>query len=566
MAENSFDNLVSGISQDERKSMLDKIGKNAVPSPLEDEIQPKKIERGITVVERFHKEPILLRLMLWIKSLVKGIPSIELYKSFRVDRISKSTEAAYRDMINCKNETILNAFYENLSQVNTAANFFASFMIEVEKNPEDYTGFLADTVIPSVCEEINQKCDPYSMPFETNPSSELRASFVKKMDEIFDHFDSEKKQLMYTARKAAEWLMEFVKIPYGSILDKFLNGENGKKYCKFGTLENDINRLSKVFCNIPELPSSVFESLFYFYGQNATLVTDSDPTKTNIDEYNQMVSSQLSMVKMFVNAVPLENLGKIVSDNADWQCPSFGGGENWFQKFKAQKKSVFDKRWESWVRDCQKEELRKKFYDFYGIEKFPLLPNRPWSSFAKDFPFKSELTSGFLFWFFNVVFKKIEGVLKTVMLEGDFAIKENRVVFTDSYNELLGAMAILNNLDKKLVPSGELGMGFQKLHLIGINVAAGRARLLSMLSAIETDVGLVVKKFGNSCRAISPIIKGFFATAMDKIYGPLNNFMMIKGKENEKFRNDLEDAKKQLETAYDFVVKLEPIDMPSVSG
>lgn len=561
MAE-TFDQLVSTISDDERKSLLNKMQAEKPENAGEGEVVKKKFDEPVSVSERLKKEGLLFRFFLWLKSLVKGVSSIELYKEVRIERISRHMQYKFPGLINVKTESVLNPFYEKLSQLKNAADFFKPYILAVDTDPEEYLSYLGNLVMPDVEKLVGEQCNPYTMPLSTVITPDLRSSFLRKLDGIMETISEKDRSVMYFAVKCEEWIRAFTKINYNAILGKFSSVEGGNFSCKIGSLENDINALAQILCNAPDMAEEVVESLYNFATRNNRTISLDDAVQSESGEYSEKAKNQISMIRMFVTTVPLQYLGKIASCDADWIPKSFGSGEDWFIRYKAQWKLIFDKKWETWTRDCKKENLRKKFEEEFKIEKFPLLPNRPWSEIWDGIPFRYELTAGFLYWFFTNIFKVFDSSLKAVMVEGDFSNKDNRLTFQDSYNDIINSFTTLSNLNARLLPNGELGQSFKSLQTLGRNSVTGKSKSGTLITAVETEVQTAIKRFGNACRLINPVIQGIFNPSGDKKYGSLSNLMTIQGKDNDKFQEKLNFARKNLELAYEFVSSLEPIDTP----
>lgn len=561
MAE-TFERLVSTISDDERKSLLDKM--KTEKGEEAGEVVKRKYDAPVSVSERLKQEGLLFRFFLWLESLFKGVSSVELYKEVRINRISRNTQYKYPGLINVKTESVLNPFYEKLSQLKNAADFFKPYILAVDTDPDEYLSYLGNLVLPGVGKLVEEQCNPYLMPLSTVITPDLRSSYLRKLDGIMESISENERSVMYFAVKCEEWLRAFTKINYNAILGKFSSVEGGNFSCKFGSLESDINVLAQVLCNAPDMAEEVVGSLFNFATRNNRTISLDDAVQTESGEYFEKAKNQISMIRMFITTVPLLYLGKIAGCDADWIPKSFGAGEDWFIRYKAQWKLNFDRKWESWTHDCKKEVLRNKFEENFKIEKLPLLPNRPWAEIWDGIPFRYELTAGFLYWFFTNIFKVFDSALKAVMVEGDFSNKDNRLAFQDSYNDIISSFTTLTNLNTRLLSGGELGQSFKNLLTFGKNSVTGKSKASTVIAAVETEVETAIRKFGNACRLIVPIVQGFLVPSDNKKYGSLLNFMSIQGKNNDIFQEKLGFAKKNLELAYEFVSNLEPIDTPSL--
>lgn len=270
--------------------------------------------------------------------------------------------------------------------------------------------------------------------------------------------------------------------------------------------------------------------------------------------------ASLALVHMFMTSVPLKSLGCIVSNDMYWKPQPFSGGEDWFVRYKNAWKKTFEKKWNSWVKDCQVESLKINLKSNFGIDEFPALPDRPWADLWGGQYFKYELTAGFFYWFMVKKFPDYEIALKTAMVEGDFVNKENQVSFTDAFNSMIQISISLQNLQMKCSQNGETGMLFRKFSDEHLRTLSAQTKVEQIIRGIESDFESFLHRFGDASRSLCQILSGILGFSNDSRFVSLANLNTLQGKENGIFRQDLKKSYNALETALSLIKELESLD------
>ena len=138
--------------------------------------------------------------------------------------------------------------------------------------------------------------------------------------------------------------------------------------CPYVNARVDYSSFAKVLATPNPITNEVLEAIFLFPLKKTSKVLNVDTeTEKALKDFLAQSSAHIAIIQAFISSVPIVALGKIVNEDFDWQVPSFGGGEDWFVKFKDEWKRVFDERWESWLRDRKKDQLNKR--EFYIAEQ-----------------------------------------------------------------------------------------------------------------------------------------------------------------------------------------------------
>lgn len=562
MENNSFDRLVGFLSSDERKLMLEKMQSS---SPQEASLATEDNfdnDINISFSKSIKNESIFYRFFLWIKSIFANTSMEVLYNEDKIAKIAKHIDKISPDLIDFKSGLLLSTFYNKLNELSLCADFFRPFVSYMENDENSYLLFLSSIVLEDVEKRMEEEANPYSLPTSSGVKNENRMNLIRKMESIIDEIPPSQKDFMYSCVQSTLWLKQFTKLPFQRFLNYFSAVQENNYSCSFKSIENEINLFAKVLCNGMLIPKETFESLFLFARKsNQEKTFDSiDETMQKMQDFLENATSQISMIKMFIQTVPLKLIGCIVYEDAKWTVENLSGGEDWFQKYKALWRKVFDKRWENYVSDCKLEEIKQSLSTNFKIDSFPLLPERPWTKLWNNVRFRIELSAGFLNWFMKNKFSSFESTLKLVMVEGDFVQKENREEFFDSFNKLVSIAEQFQILVKKISPSGEFGSVFKKILEQKIKTVQSFSKMESMIYEIEGDFRSLINGFCDSCRTLELCFTGIFHEKKDSRYDGLTNLNRISGIANEEFQQQLSLARVNLKNAFSLIKELEPIE------
>jgi hypothetical protein len=250
----------------------------------------------------------------------------------------------------------------------------------------------------------------------------------------------------------------------------------------------------------------LLEALYLF--NNQALLDeqgDSDNMEPNNDaaEFITTATSQLKEIRSFVSSVPLAPLGAIVNHSADWAPAKPEIADDWFLKFKANWRKIFDRKWTAWLADQRKAGVHRQLATIFGLDEVPRLPNRPWSELWDDISFKFDYALGFLVFFFKNVFPQYTQILKIVMLEGRFYQNEQRQLFTDALDTLLQQEKNLDVLIEMLDGKGAYGALFSDLASSGFQ---SKQKVKALMEKIENEAGNIIVNFSGSCSSLVTVL------------------------------------------------------------
>lgn len=558
---NSFDDLVAGISSEERKFLLAKINQNREKElPI---LQPTREDADdFTLEVKLRNESLLYRFFLWIRTFITKKPKIELYNMDLIDNLARKINKNHPGLLDVGNGLLHSLFFEKLKELKNTADFFKPYITIMDDDPGKFYVFLGAFIAPGITENINKEADPYQIPFEREATTELRASLLKRMDNILKDINPREKAELYNAVRALSWLKSFTNLPYTHFVSQFTAIVSESYTAPYSNAQVDFPAFAGVLCNARSIPNEALEALFLFpQRKGGAAVELAGETENSLREFLSKSASNISMIQMFISTVPMAALGKVVFSDYDWMPADSAGGEDWFVKFKEEWKCVFDSRWAAWLRDRKKAQLASVLKEKFNLERFPELQERPWTRLWGGIPFHCEMTAGFLVWFAESKFADMMQILNVLVLEGVFVNNENRSELSEALNLFNDTNMDLLNFAASLKPNGSIGQVIQKQIDEHVRTLKGQTLIDSVINNAEASIRTWEAKFCDSVRTMERVFHGILDDEKVKGYDSLQNLMTLKGRGNREYRDNLAKAREELTQCRQILAEIEPLDM-----
>lgn len=563
----TFNDLVGEISKGEREQML----KNMSHGKTVEGFEPKDIaeddakEETKNLAEKVKALSPLKRFIFWLKaaftnSTIEGVLNKSLLKD-----IARSIEHNSPGLVDYKKKQLGPAFYEKFSGIKKAAEFFAPYIAKYEENNGSYYFILGSLIMPELVEKIHEEADPYQYALNVNVTPEMKSILINKVEKAIDEIPSTKKAEMYAAVRGVEWLRQFARLPFGRIVSKFEVVVEGARGCDFSQVKNDFADFAKILSSYIPLTDEAVQALYLLSKKKGTAMTGNGEDEVEESEEDAVfmnnASSQNGIIKMFVRTVPILKISRLIFENSVYIPEAYGGGEGWYQKFRSQWKLVFERRWNTWECDAKKEKIKHKLHDYFVIDDFPLYPVRPWETSKTDKKFHYNLTLGFISYYLKNQFSQFSPALSTTSVEGDFAMRENRIEFSDSLNLFMRVTDNLDLLTRQLSAGGEYGQIFASYDAKESISNVDDVRIGNLMNSIDQTAAQNIKFFGKACRSMQCLLGGIVGDKVTPYYGPMVNFSKLKGKENRVYKAMMTKAYESITQAYEFLQDLEPLDL-----
>ena len=575
-----------GMSSSERLSLLNKLNSsnaNEIQQANTNEIVQSKDDIPDLNL-RLKKESFFLRLLLKIKSFLSNTSTEYTYNKYLLSNIAHEVQTKNPSLLDTKTMELLNNFYENLKTLKQVSEYFKMGVAIYEEDPGNFLTFMGSLIFTDLEERFEENSNPYKYPFDQEIPGDLRANLLRHMEEILQSVPSDQKSRMYVCVQSVNWIKQFTHLPFDRLLSKFRPSAKGEFTCQVDSIQHELTTICNVMCAKKQFYNEVFESLFLLTYQsehkkkletieNSSQTLQLEKNKANSDDiqeqekvsaecnsYIEKSLNQISLVNSFLKNVPIIKITKLSQNSSSWVPDRVEGMEDWFVKFKAQWRKIFDKTWANWLKDRSRYQVLQSIKTMFNCEDFPTIEHRPWTQAWDGIPFSKEYSLGFLFAFFQKLYPEYMRSLRIITTEGQFVKRENQEEFTENYNTMNSLHQGILNLNNALSPEGSYGEVFASVKEIQARTIQNYSKITSLIATIESEAQTLAIQFKSTSANIIQILNGILAPTKNSKYDTLANLATIQGPLNDKFRRTLEKIRENLENCSNLLNEIQNIE------
>ena len=559
----TFDKLVDSLSTEEAQIMLLRI---ADSMKISADIQTDSKTEPLLVNEQFKRdftisdEPFFIRFWLYLKSFVRSMSIEIVYKEELLQRIGRDLYHNYRQYINIKDNTFTNDFYELLCGLRKTQLFFTSLLSAYDIDKGNFYLLVSSFVTPEIYLKLMADTDPYTLADDSPATTNLRADFLKKIDDTFSLITSDCKSEMYRAANAIEWMRHFCELPIDKVILCFTVNPLVPPSCHMKLIATEIGLIASVLNTVKPIPNVVLQALFLLSKQDKLDDKFLDINKESV-EFISQASHALEAIKRFSVRIPILNLARYVLRSVYWEPQRLESGEDWFLLFKNAWKKRFNERWRLWSIEQKRSKLKQEMLTVLNTDRLKVLPCRPWEDAWLILRFKREFSLSFLSSFFSSLYPVVlQPVLKTLLMEGNFYRRENLAEYTNAFTVLEKQSSCIATFEFHLSAEGEIGAAFLRLKEKMIASLKSKATLESLMKNIESEAKQIIASSQGAFNTLLALLNGFIEGNKNNVYAPLLNWLIIQGNNNADFRKQVEKVRNLLQRVTLILLDAETIE------
>lgn len=558
----TFDQLVKSLSTEETQQMLSNIRSgmsnliNENERVLRNDAQVVKLNKPAG----FEKESFFVKLFLTIKSFFKSVPLELLYSEILVKRLGRNLKYTARDYVDIGKGFYTNTFYERLRKLHIAQMLFSTLLSAYNSSKGYFYMLLSSFCTPNCYEKLIRETNPFSIKPDSEVSSNVRAGFLRKIEAVFSIMTDEEKSEMYKSAQAVEWMKVFCDIQIEKILLRFSSTENKEMICQAITIQSEIELLASVLSSKKDINNNLFQVLFLMQSEEG-IFDDKLQLKTATDKFINNAAEAIENINAFLRDIPLIDIAAYFKKDIYWTPTRIDGGEDWYIYFKQAWYERFNKNWADWSYKQRKLNLTTQMLELLQLDSLATLNFCPWENLWIDCSFKKE----FLFLFYKSIFnsfykEKILPTLKIILVNGSFHRHENLSEFTTSYNILERRKVEFENYEKRLSPTGDIGMAFAKIREEKRATLKNKAQIESLMRSVELEAKQLIDVTVDALKSIETILVGIIGGKRNSIYASLTNWASILGSQTGKFQADVTAIRQQIHSILDLNSMIEKLE------
>jgi hypothetical protein len=519
--------LVSGLTLEERKTLLEKLnGASDISGEPLYELSPEASPPQIG--DQYAKLPWYSRLWLFILGIFKSRPPVKLFEDRQVAALGRQIEDRWPGFYDYQRGTLLPPFYTAISELKEGARFFYTALdLSVNQDKGAFYAFLGSLEMEDIHRRLQSDTDPEEI-VKGRPGIsdvELRQEALRALDETMTDISDTDRQGMYANVRSLQYLKELSSFLFDRVIMAFGFDHGVSGYiCPVRLVRDMLNTLNRILFSLQAPPSMVLlESMFVFILQEKEGEPGFDINR-EIQILLARAEESLRCVKGFNAKVPLTRILRCASRDMALSPSTITGGEDWFALYQDHWKKYVDARLGDYLGNRRRRELLKTFGDFF--REAPLLPLDNAASEANPggFPLNGAFALSFLLTFRREIFLgSLNRILKPIYAEGEFVRRENRVEFSERYEQIEGLEADIGVFSTDLSPDHGFGKRYAQVRSDMSSLASKRRKTQMILDEAAEKAGTIISGARASLQGMVNLFEGIIAEEPGLRYGPLSN-------------------------------------------
>lgn len=530
-----FDKLVTELSVQERQDLLSRMRFSQVvdEAPLhEPEASPE---------DRFDRVSgdlsLLERLMLFLRAVFTGKDRVALVEEFALKRIAKALTTGAREYFNPRAMQLLDGFASKLSALRDAAEIFRTPLREaLGSHKKDFVAFLTGFELPVVQEHLLRESDPENHERLVTELSEfdMKRTLDSSLQDTLDEIGESDRQLMYRNIQLLHWLQSLASFGFERLIDRF-DGIVGERMCQATTIVPALKELAAILQRLSVPPTTRLVSALFLFEARERLSEKEFDLETSLQVGVESARDALAEIRRFNAEIPLNDIIRVVVNDADWVPALKGGGEDWFVLFKQFWTTRVEERVGEFVSVRRRRQLLEAAVKMLNLGELPYLSNYRTSTDGVVIYARHEHSLAFLRGFLEQVFSKdLNRTIKLFLLDGKFYKDDNRKDFTDAYNDIERIPERIRNLDSELSAEGHKGKTLRQIIEENSLPGARERAVANLFISVDRDAETIVIGGQKNLHLLQSVVDGILHGHGDDTYDTISNLTKIGGRENRR--------------------------------
>lgn len=558
--ESTFESLALDLSPAERSDMLERLRRSFTVSsePLYQRVPAA--EQRIDYKAAYRELGLFTRIIITIRSWFGAGTKEELVKDRFLKAIIKDIEATSMGLMDPRRRVLQEAFFRELTTLRSAARYFYDLLDRtLEKNRAAFFAFLGSLEFESVHEELSTETDPYAFVTRNSLASDadVRLAVNAALETAIAKIDEDQRRFMYKDVKNLYVLKKLSSFLFDRFLAAFQTNAAGLKELSMYSAADQLAELAAILSSLDQPPSMRLMEAIIGFALNDEIGREGFKLEEAVSKELASAEKALAAIRGFNARVPLEAILKVSNDDPNWQCASTGGGEDWFTIFKSYWRNRVDYRFQRFSAERRIAQLESDIQAIVGKESPTWFMNLSEAGNDKSPPVRFARALRFLEAFYHQTFlADINRYLKIVLLDGEFYKRDNRLDFTDAYNEILQIGDQLKRIDARLAVEGELGAAYVQARTELSSMQIKKRKIESTVKAADIEAEAILVRSSGAIGRMQEILKAILTREARGKYDSLSNLAHIEGKANKEFQKGLETTMYKLEKAHYLLTEL----------
>ncbi|MDR3355986.1 MAG: DUF5312 domain-containing protein [Spirochaetaceae bacterium] len=536
MGDNSaFERLSSGLSQYERLKLLEKISSytDAADGPLIN--TEKDAEPSAKAEDRYLRLPWYRRLWFIILGFFTGKTSLEMFINSRVAEIGRGVDLMFPGIFNWQKQQLGGSFQDELKKLKEAARFFYGILDSgINRNRGAFFVLWGSIEMQELHARLSEKTDPSNFAAD-NPDfsdTKLRQMALDYVEKEINNIGEENRRVMYEGAHTLVCLKQLSSFLFDRFIMSFSQtaAESGP-VCPAAMVKNQLVSLANILYSIKKSPSVTLLSAMFIFTMPEKDEKKEYDMENELQRFTSKAEKAVEVIRAFNGRVPLVRILRCVTRDTSYVPTELSGGEDWFLLFRKSWTENVSAQFDEFIKDrcrAKMQRLYSELFENFSVEPFG---NIAFSDGEEGIPVNNIRSLSCLMMFHKKIFMPIINVfIRPILIDGEFARKENRTEFTEAYNVLIKLDDTIKSYAKRLEKSGDLGKRWEQIWTDVNSITVRHRKTSVILEDVNQSVDAIVGESRKAINSMESIIDGILYPAPGKSYDTLTNLAKISGK------------------------------------
>ena len=560
-ANHTLDMLVSQMSIEERLRLLEKIRENS-PITIKPLYEAKSSDWGVSFEELYVGLPWIVRLFYRIVGLFTSRTASKVYENRRMLAMAREIEADAPGIFSYKQNRLLDGFYRELVALKDAARFFYNVLdTSINKDRGAFYAVLGSLEMEDLHVRLQTECKASAVA-EQNPDAapaSLRQAVMRAMDEALQLIPDLKREAMYRHARSLGSLRDLSCFLFDRFVNSFEETATGRA-CRVGPATREaLAGLDKVLFSFKDTPAlSLFESLFVYELETRAGEPGFDMDAEMASLLDQAAEA-LETIRGFSARVPLARVIRCATRNTGYAPAQTTGGEDWFQVYRGYWKQRLESDLCDYFAQKKRRDIEDSLLDFFGSRPEPLA-NAASEANPDGFPLPEAFALSFLKAFHSILHGSVNNALRLIIMEGEFARRDDWSAMTESYNDVIYAAEKVQALDAKLAANSEHGkrLALAKGETEALFVKRRKIQLIQ--SDASKEAWEIISRSGDGMRKMSVVLEAIASQETGGGQSCLTNFAKLAGRNPAAFARGVAEIASKLRKATQVLTAINSMD------
>ncbi len=472
---NTLDSIIKELDTGEKQDLLNKI----IKPEEKDESESKDEQERLTPSQKqasqlkiarneYNNYSWLNKMIIKIISLMKGKKTEEIVLENIIISIKKEIISRYGNIIDFDRNTFTSEFIKELAPLARISSELSNFFSRYIKNDiVNFTGFIFESSLPDEKRKFLNSTNPESITYNKEMSDKnlFNKERDKRLREYFNSIDRNNYVTLSDQIDKLEILFKIIFFDYQSLFKCFYLSDISEKisstnFSEYHRVEKDLERLFKYMFYI----NFRFGDIDFILSYPEFLRSESTQEKEipSPDDIKK-ISNVFSAIDILSKKIPFLQIFRYFKNNIQYTPAKAPSSQNFMINYKNYKKQQLTLQWDNYYKKMREKYLSDLIEELIGFYEYTTLPNftpslksqlEKYSTIKLNNIYMLNLSAEFL----NRIYKKkIEPVINSLLVNGNFKNEGSKVLLSNAYFELENAYKGIIEYDESFSENNSQG-------------------------------------------------------------------------------------------------------------